>query len=67
LAAAVSTRHRVILDAENSAQREQFGAQTALSRDILQRSENKKIDTSSRHTETPKFNSENDKQITPWR
>jgi hypothetical protein len=51
----------VILDTENSAQWKQFGTQAALSRDILPRSENQKIDTTSRHTETPKFNSENNK------
>jgi hypothetical protein len=43
---------------------------TALSRDFLLHSETPKIDASSRHTETPKFNSEKNKQINkqinPW-
>jgi len=52
----------VISDAENSAHLKQFGEQTALLRDFLLPSETPKIDASSRHTETPKFNSENNKQ-----
>jgi hypothetical protein len=48
--------------ANNSAQLKQFGAQNALSRDFLLRSEAPKIDASSRHTESPKFNSENNIQ-----
>jgi len=56
LAAGFSMRHHVISDAENSAQLKQFGAQTALSSDFLLPSETPKIDASSRHKETPKFN-----------
>jgi hypothetical protein len=61
LDAAFSIRHQANLDAENSAQWKQFGAQTALSRDIHLRSEPQKVDTLSRYTETQKFNSENNK------
>ena len=50
LAARFSIRHHVISDAANSSQLKQFGAQTALPNDFLLRSENPKIDASSRHT-----------------